>query len=608
MPSVLIDNHELPLPAGRKLNAIEAARMVGVEIPHYCWHPGLSVVGSCRMCLVELGTRNPKTGKITMQPKLVPACNLTVADNMVIVTSSEKVARARAMVEEGLLLRHPIDCPICDKAGECKLQDYHFLHGQNERRADLRPFTSRRRDLGDITLFVDRCVMCSRCVRFTQEISGTKELMTTGRGAHEEIDVVDGFPLHNDLSGNVVDLCPVGALCDKDFLYRQRVWFMRRHPGVCTGCSTGCSIWIDENQDRIYRIAPRENPFVNKWWICNFGRYDYHHVHDPRRLCTPHTPCAETGVSQTPLAETRASQTPCAEEMASIEPHDHSGTRRGCDSLENPIVGGDSSRRLSGVSPAQSATAVASYRKSQPRSLPATWDAVANTLSRDLRSVGRLAAVVSPHLTVEEAYLLCKLIRGIDPQAILALGPIPTAGKDEVFPSGFVIRAEKCPNRRGVEAVLVHFAKQVMTFDQFLPELDRGSIQGVWVAGGYKDPWIDDATAVRFNSLKLLVVQDLFPSPLSERASYLLPGAAYAERDGSYVNRADWLQSSSWAIRPPLGVRTEGSLLWELLGRKGLYDSQAVLEEVAREIRYFSAVIGAARELGVSLRANLFVT
>jgi NADH-quinone oxidoreductase subunit G len=535
MPSILIDNHETAIPVARRLNAIEAARLAGIEIPHYCWHPGLSVVGSCRMCLVEMGARNPKTGKITMQAKLVPACNVVVADNMVLVTNSEKVARARAMVEEDLLLRHPIDCPICDKAGECKLQDYHFQYGQGERRADLRPFTSRRRDLGDVTLFVDRCVMCSRCVRFAQEISGTKELMTTGRAAHEEIDVVPGFPLNNNLSGNVVDLCPVGALCDKEFLYKQRVWFMRRHRGVCTRCSTGCSIWIEENQDRIYRITPRENPFVNKWWICNFGRYDYPHVHDPRRLSTPHTPCAENG------------------------------TRR----------------------------------------VPDTWTDVLNALANGLRNAGHLAAVVSPHLTVEEAYLACKLIRGVDAAALLVLGPVPTLGEDERFPGGFAIRAEKCPNRRGVEAVLLHFAHRLTTFAEFLPELDRGTVQGVWLSGGYKDDWIDEATAARFQRLKLLVVQDLFPSPLSERATHLLPGAAFAERDGSYVNRADRLQAVSWAIRPPVGVRTEGSLLWELLGRKGLYNSRVVLEEAAREIPYFAAVAGPVPEWGVDLRQNL---
>ncbi len=523
MPTLWIDNRELTIPADRRMNGIEAARMLGIEIPHYCWHPGLSVVGSCRMCLVEVGMRQPKTGAVAMRPKLEPACNLTVADNMVIVTNSERVARARAMVEEDLLLRHPIDCPICDKAGECVLQDYHFQYGQPERRADERPFTSRRRDLGDVTLFVDRCVLCSRCVRFANEISGSHELMITGRGSREEIDVVQGFPLNNNLSGNVVDLCPVGALGDKDFLYKQRVWFLRKHAGVCTGCSTGCSIWIEENQDRIYRIKPRENMAVNRWWICNAGRYDYPHVHDPRRLCSRRDPSA-----------------------------------------------------------------------------PA-----ANELHSALKNAGRLAAVVSPHLTVEEAYLLCKLITSIDAKAILAVGPIPTVGDDEVFPGGFAIRAEKCPNRRGVEAVVAHFARRVTTFVDFLRELDGGAIGGAWISGGYKTDWIDNATAARFDRLKLLIVQDIFPSPLSQRATYVLPGAAYAERDGSYVNRADRLQSASWAIRPPVGVRTEGSVLWELLGRKGMYNARAVLEEVSREIPYFSAVVGAVPATGVNLRGNL---
>ena len=192
------------------------------------------------------------------------------------------------MVEEDLLLRHPVDCPICDKAGECLLQDYHFRYGQAapaDRRACPSPAAGAT--WATSTLFIDRCVMCCRCVRFCAEVSGTRELMVANRGADEEIDVVPGFPLHNDLSGNVVDLCPVGALADKDFLYQQRVWFLRRHAGVCTGCAVGCSIWIEENQDRIYRLKPRENPQVNKWWICNQGRYGYHHVHDPRRLARP---------------------------------------------------------------------------------------------------------------------------------------------------------------------------------------------------------------------------------------------------------------------------------------------------------------------------------
>jgi NADH-quinone oxidoreductase subunit G len=544
MPTIIVDNREIEVPGGRKLNCIEAARLAGVEIPHYCWHPGLAVVGSCRMCLIEIGTKDAKTGKIAMQSKLVPACNQTSTEGTVIVTNSEKVAQARARVEEGLLLRHPIDCPICDKAGECVLQDYFFEHGQKERRADLQPFTSRRRDIGDVTLFVDRCVLCSRCVRFTQDISGTKELMFTGRGTHEEIDVVEGHPLHNNLSGNVVDLCPVGALGDKDFLYKQRVWFLRRHKGICTGCSTGCSIWIEENQDRIYRLKPRENPFINEWWMCNEGRYGYPHVHSDRRLLTP----THRSASPRPLGE-------------------GPGVRAETTLLD--------------------------------------WTTLPHHLNEALKNAGRLGAVISPFVTVEEAYLLCKLLRSIDKEALLAPGPVPVVGEDEQFPKGFTIHAEKCPNRLGVENVLAHFTGKIIPFDRLVAAAEKAEVRGVWVAGGYKNDWIDEATAKKFEPLELLIVQDLFPSPLSERATYVLPAAAFAEREGSYVNYSDRLQTVPQAIRPPLGVRSEGSLLWEMSGRKGLYDAQAVMSEVTREILYFSAAIRGVPDVGIDLKVNL---
>ena len=222
-----------------------------------------------------------------MQPKLVPGCTVAASDGLVIVTTSEKVRQARANVEEGLLLRHPIDCPICDKAGECTLQDYHFRYGQATRRTDIMPFTSRKRDLGDVTLFIDRCVMCSRCVRFCADVSGTAELMVTHRGATRKSTSCPASRCTTSFRATWSISARSGALADKDFLYQQRVWFMRRHKGVCTGCAVGCSIWVEENQDEIYRLKPRENPHVNKWWMCNEGRYGYHHVHDHSRLNTP---------------------------------------------------------------------------------------------------------------------------------------------------------------------------------------------------------------------------------------------------------------------------------------------------------------------------------
>jgi NADH-quinone oxidoreductase subunit G len=356
--------------------------------------------------------------------------------------------------------------------------------------------------------------------------------MIRDRGAHEEIDIFEGFPLNNKLSGNVVDLCPVGALGDKDFLYKQRVWFMRQHAGVCTGCATGCSIWIEENQDRIHRIKPRENLEVNRWWICNDGRYGYPHVHDPGRIV---------------------------------------GARHRSDSKTEELDFTGLSVRLR--------------------------DALKE-------SGGPLGAVLSPLLTVEEAYLLATAIRELDSEAVLALGPVPVVGENEQFPGGFTIAAEKCPNRLGVEMILGHFTGGVTTFEEFVAKANDGSIAGAWISGGYRDDWIDNETAEKFIRLDTLVVQDLFPSPLSHRATFEIGGAAFPERDGSYVNRQHRLQSVRWAIRPPAGSRTEGSILWELCGREGLYDAARVLQELAREIPAFNAAIGEIPDIGIDLRVN----
>ena len=534
MGIVTVDGKEVPLAPGEKINGIQAAERAGIDVPRYCWHAGLTVVASCRMCLVESGRVNDKTGKIEMQPKLVPACQTPATDGTIFVTNTDKVKNARAMVEEDLLIRHPIDCPICDKAGECSLQDYHFEHGRDQRRADIQPFTSRRREMGDtVTLFVDRCVMCTRCVRFTREISGTSELMVINRGSHEEIDVFPGHPLANKMSGNVVDLCPVGALGDTDFLYSQRVWFMKSHDNVCANCSTGCSIKVEENQDRLYRLKPRENPFINQWWMCDEGRYGWKHVHDENRLTEP--------------------------------------------------------RLLK-----------------YGRHIPLEWHMIAEHLNSDLAKAGRLAAVLSPHLTVEEAYLLATYIRSLDADAIVAVGPIPVHGTDETFKNGFTIRAEKCPNRRGIEKIAAHFMdEQVVNWPSFLERLASDNIRGVWLSGGYKHDWNDAAAVEKFAGVKTLVVQDCFASPLWDRANLQLPAAAFPERDGSYVNYADRLQSFRWAVRPPAGVKTEAQLLWQLTGRVGLYNSRQVLEDVGREIGYFAAAAGGVSEYGVDLKVNL---
>src|SRR5439155_1087267 len=182
-----------------------------------------------------------------------------------------------------------LDCPVCDKAGECKLQDYSYEFGHAESRMIDRKNTPPNKPhiSSKITLFTDRCIMCSRCVRFTREIAGTAELTIVNRGDHSEIDIFPGEPLENKLSGNVVDLCPVGALCSKDFLYKQRVWFLKEHDSVCAGCATGCSIVVDANKDVVFRLRPRENPEAQGWFMCDEGRWGYHYVNARDRLTRP---------------------------------------------------------------------------------------------------------------------------------------------------------------------------------------------------------------------------------------------------------------------------------------------------------------------------------
>jgi NADH-quinone oxidoreductase subunit G len=442
------------------------------------------------------------------------------------------------MVEEDLLLHHPIDCPICDKAGECLLQDYHFEHGRGERRADVKPFHSRRRPMGEtVMLFVDRCISCTRCVRFCREVSGTSELMLVSRGHRQEIDVFPGYSLANKLSGNVVDLCPVGALGDRKFLYSQRVWFMKTHDAICTGCATGCSIRVDENQDRVYRLRPRQNPHVNQWWMCDEGRYGWDHVHSTQRLTGPQAYRADRGEHQ-----------------------------------------------------------------------PADWTQLPGELQEGLRRAagkGRLAALLSPYLTVEEAYLLAEFVRSVDADAWIVPGPAPRVGEDEHFPNGFTISAEKCPNRRGIAEIAAHFMGQETTCDDLLDEIAGGGVAAVWVTGGYKNDWMDESTAERFAPLALLIVQDLFDSPLMQRAHYRLPAAAFVERDGSYVNSNDHLQYAPWSIRPPAGVQTEGRLFWRLCGRPGMYDARSVLSEVAANIAYFSVAMEEIPPTGIDLICTL---
>ena len=283
--TLTIDGQTVRAPKGEFI--LEAARSVGISIPSYCYHPGLSVVGSCRMCLVE----------VERMPKLQPSCATTVSEGMVVRTQTPETLRNRQSVLEFLLLNHPLDCPVCDQSGECELQNYYMAHGRYDPRFnENKTKRDKAQPIGPyVILDQERCILCTRCVRFTEEISKTAELGVIDRGHRSEIDVFPGVELNNRYSGNVVDICPVGALTDRDFRFQCRVWFLGRTPSICPGCSRGCNIEIHYNErfnaryheKRVHRLKPRYNGDVNGFWLCDEGRYAYHAIDSPDRLKTP---------------------------------------------------------------------------------------------------------------------------------------------------------------------------------------------------------------------------------------------------------------------------------------------------------------------------------
>jgi NADH-quinone oxidoreductase subunit G len=282
MPSITVDGQELQVEEGRTiLQALDDAGLLmnGVDVPHYCWHPKLAIDGSCRLCQVE----------VEGIPKLQIACNTPVQDGMVVHTTTDRVQAAREGVMELLLVNHPLDCPICDQAGECKLQDYAFEYGISASRTrEPRRALKKSVDLGPtITFDQERCILCRRCVRFCREIPGTGELGVFNRGDHSVIETFPGAELDNPYSMNVADICPVGALTTKDFRFKIRVWFLEDVPGVCTGCSNGCNVYLGVANNKVYRYVPRRNDEVNDTWLCDAGRMSYKRIGAEDRLHRP---------------------------------------------------------------------------------------------------------------------------------------------------------------------------------------------------------------------------------------------------------------------------------------------------------------------------------
>jgi len=436
-------------------------------------------VASCRICLAEVAAPNPRNkNTIELIPKLMPTCQTMATDGMEVYIKSPKSLANQKAVMEYLLINHPIDCPVCDQAGECSLQDYSYKYGRSTSRFEDDKIKQPKKDIGpNVLLYSDRCIMCSLCVRFTREVSGTSEIGIFGRGNQEQIDVFPGNPLDNELSANVIDLCPVGALLDKDFLFEQRVWYLTETPSIDGITASGDNISIHHNEGQIYRIKPRTNMQVNKWWISDEIRYGWKFAHSDDRL-------------RSPARQQYNVQVECGWDRA------YGDARDGLQKVVNE------------------------------------------------KGPGSLALMVSPMLSCEEAYLLASFLRGLDQQALLAVGPVPIEGQDKTFPGGYTVYSEKCPNSRGVRSALDDFDGQVLDYQALLDQLNdkQSNIGGVVLTGNYPAAWPSNDLAKAVNKRFLLMI-DTLANSLSARADVLLPGATWAEKSGTFENANNLLQS-----------------------------------------------------------------
>jgi NADH-quinone oxidoreductase subunit G len=296
MPTFKLDGREIPFEPGDTI--IRAAWRQGIEIPHYCWHPGLTVAANCRMCLVEIKAERPvlmPTLKWDVQkneyvpadkPKLTPACQAPAVAGQEVFAKSSEASNAQSHVQEFLLLNHPVDCPICDQAGECKLQDYWLTNQGKAKRKRTEPVHKPKAVRFGKTIVYDaeRCVMCTRCVRFCDEVAHDHVLDMRERGNKNEITLSPGRELDHRYTLMTEHVCPVGALTSRDFRFKARVWFLRAAKSVCTGCATGCNdhLDFDPRQNKVYRIRPRDNEAVNKFWMCDDGMLTYHGLQENR--------------------------------------------------------------------------------------------------------------------------------------------------------------------------------------------------------------------------------------------------------------------------------------------------------------------------------------
>ncbi len=497
MPSLTINGRETTVPDGTTV--IQAAEKMGIFVPRYCYHPGLSIAGNCRICLVE----------VEKFPKLQIACNLPATEGMVVHTLSDKAEAGRRAVLEFLLANHPLDCPVCDQSGECDLQNFYMNFGLYDPRFREHKVKKRKAvEIGPhVMLDQERCILCSRCVRFTDEITRTGEFGIFNRGDRAELGLCPDEVLDNPYSANVVDICPVGALTEADFRFKARVWYLSSAPTVCNGCSQGCNMDLHFVLDRphlndgarVVRIKPRPNPDVNQWWLCDEGRYGFDWV-DRDRL----------------------------------------------DKVRGPSPDATWERALTEIS-----LALAGLRR----------EGAAAREGADCR----IGVIASAQLTTEELFLIREIFQTALGARVTALVPEEPGTSDD-----FLIKADKNPNTAG--ATLLGLAgPDSPEARQLVDEALGGNLDVLWVFGHDLVRPFGEKTVRRLSEqVPLFVFSGTNKNATAALAHWVLPTAAYMEKDGTFVNCHGRVQRIGCAFPPLADSREEWRILLEVATKLGL--------------------------------------
>ena len=515
MPVFQIDGEPVEYEPGEKI--LSAALRCGKIIPHYCYHPGMSIVATCRMCLVDvidLGNGRPA-------PKLQTACSVDATEGMKIETLNEKVEEGRKLVNEFLLINHPLDCPICDQSGECTLQDYAFKYGSGKSEMDYSKRVNGWRDIGTfVALERNRCIQCSRCDRFTREITGTNEFGMFNRGHELAVDTYTDRPMTNKFQGNMADICPVGAITEKEFRFKRRVWKLKKNHSICTGCSTGCNVTIEHDRNEVFRLKPHENQNVNKWWLCDEGRLTYRKMNEKK-----------SRINQ-PLG----------------------------------LIG----ENLEGIS----------------------WEKAYGAIAERIRELKPLPqevlALTDTHASNEELFLIQKLLKdGFSSENIFC--PFPTWEQSESdFFINTLITTDKTPNRAGALALQIKGDQK----NTKLKKVIEGELKVVFVLGNPFENELELKEIIKRTQLVIHI--GIFHNSWSEMADVVLPGQFYSEKEGTYTNKNQRVQSTEIAVKALRKTRPEWQIISELsqaLGHKSSFESiPQVFNAMVQESKAFTGI------------------